>query len=456
MALRYIPCAQNDNEGEQITRNFLLSSLANSDGVLLGNYHIPVNNGTLECDFVLFNQYGIWVIEVKNWRRSINIDRVNWERDDGLIIHSPLISIETKAKILASVLKNEGYRNVSVVGLVVLSQAKATLENTDNVETREPHEHKIFHLDSRLLRALSSKNYLYDARNKELSVGLIQQIVDMLLPRSIDPEQQRIGESYRIVYDLGPSPDKVYHAYKAIHINIPGRYARAKKYYTPTAFSTGDLEEGLFRFRRDLQALVKLEHHPNIVQVYDYQPDRDSSDIYWLLLEWIKGFTLQDMIENGPAMLFQEQRHILNGILDAIDCCHKNDIVHRNLTPACIYLLDDGTIKLSDFDFARVPDITKTLTTLGKPFPVKVSRYMAPELRTNAREADTRSDLYALGAIWYDMLAHPEPDEAIDLSQLSKLGLPKDASALLVSLLSHDPNNRPRNARAVKRWLEQV
>lgn len=85
MALQYIPCAQNDNKGEQITRNFLMTSLAHIDGILLGNYHLPVNNGTLECDLVLFNQRGIWVIEVKNWRGRILIDRVKWERDDRLI-----------------------------------------------------------------------------------------------------------------------------------------------------------------------------------------------------------------------------------------------------------------------------------------------------------------------------------------------------------------------------------
>ena len=456
MALRYIACAPNNNAGEQITRNFLISKLAASDGILLGNYHIPVNNGTYECDFVLLNELGVWLIEVKNWRGTIQVDRVNWQRDDEFIIHSPLISIETKAKILASLLNHAGYKNISVVGVVVLSHASATLKNTDDLRIREPHEHKIFHLDARLIRALSNRNFLFDKKNRELNESQIQQIANTLLPRTIDPKQQRIGDSYRIVEDLGPSPDEVFHAYKVEHINIPGRYARAKKYYAATAFSTGDLEYGLQRFRRDLQALVRLEPHSNIVKVYDYYPDRNSSDIYWLLLEWIQGITLQDRIENGPAMLFEEQRYILNAILDAIDWCHSNHVLHRNLTPTCIYLLDDGTVKLSDFDFARVPDSLKSLTILNKPWPVKVSRYMAPELRTNAREADTRSDLNALGAIWYDMLVRPEPGEDINLSQVEKMGLPIDATALLLRLLSPDPDQRPRNAKAVKRWLEQV
>ena len=92
-----------------------------------------------------------------------------------------------------------------------------------------------------------------------------------------------------------------------------------------------------------MQALVKLEHHPNIVKVYGYQPDHDSNDIYWLLLEWVKGITLQDRIDTGPEIVYQEQKQILCSILDALDCCHENGILHRNLTPSCIYLANDGS-----------------------------------------------------------------------------------------------------------------
>jgi len=196
MALQYIPCAQDDNNGEQITRNFLMSSLANTDGILLGNYHLPGDNGTWECDLVLFNQRGVWIIEVKDWRGRIHIDQVNWQREDGLIHHSPLTSVETKAKKLAAVLENAGFRNISVVGLVVLAQSSAELLNTDGVKIREPHEEKVFHLDARLTRALTRRNYLSRLTNKELSMELIQKIVSMLLPRKIDPEQERIKDSY--------------------------------------------------------------------------------------------------------------------------------------------------------------------------------------------------------------------------------------------------------------------
>ena len=346
--------------------------------------------------------------------------------------------------------------NISVVSLVVLAQSSAKLQNTDDLNNRDPRQDKIFHLGDRLIRAITGRKYLYKMSNRELNFKLIQKIVDMLVPRSIDPEQKRIGDSYRIVYDLGPGPNEVFHMYQAVHMNIPGRFVRAKKYSTPNAFSTGDLKHAISRFQRDMQALVKLEHHPNIVKVYDYQPDYDSNDIYWLLLEWVKGITLRDRIDTGPDILFQEQLHILCAILDALDCCHSNGILHRNLTPSCIYLANDGTVKLGDFDFARIPDLKSTLTLTDQPLPVEMNRYMAPELQINARAADVRSDLYALGAIWYDMIVRPAGDEKIDLLLLEEQDLSIDARDLLVRLLATDPGERPKNAKAVKRWLDQV
>src|SRR5579872_1426010 len=184
MALRYIACARNDNKGEQITRNYLTSHLAHTDGVLLGNYHLPMNNSTLECDFVLFNQQGVWIIEVKNWHGVIKIDQVNWERDDGHIQHSPLQSVELKAKKLHSVLRDKNFVNISVVGLVVLTQASAELRNTSGVINREPHEDKIFRLDAPLIQALNGRQFLHKKTNRRLNTEQIDEIVNMLLPRA--------------------------------------------------------------------------------------------------------------------------------------------------------------------------------------------------------------------------------------------------------------------------------
>ena len=457
MALIHRACSPNRNPGEQVTRNFLMQHLAHTDGFLLSNYHLPVGNSTFENDLILFNQRGVWILEVKNWRGVINIDQSDWQRDDGFIQHSPLISVETKAKALAGMLEHMGYTKISVVGLVVLSQDGATLKNTDDIKNREPHEHKILHLTPALIHAVTGKYFLFhkkESDNRPLTMKLMRAIVDKLIPLRVDPERHFINNSYRIQYDLGIDESGTFHAYQAEHVNIPGRYARAKKYNTE-AISTGELHDSIEQFRRDMHVLNELQYHPNILQVYDYLPDRDSNDSYWLLLEWVKGITLRERLDYGPVP-WQEQRRIINAVLEALDCCHNKKILHRNLNPSCIYLANDGTIKLGDFDFARVPNLFKTLTYPEQPAPWKASHYMAPELQTDAREADVRSDLYAVGAIWYDMLLRPEPNEEIHLSRLEETELHQDARDLLTRLLSPNPDDRPRSAKAVKRWLEQV
>lgn len=456
MALKHIPCAPNSNAGEQVTRNFLMRELAATHGVLLSNYHISTGNSTLENDLVLFNERGVWILEVKNWRGHIDIDQTDWRRSDGFVQHSPLTSVEMKAKTLHTMLENFDQPRISVVGLVVLSQENAAIRNTDDVQNRDPREDRVFHLDQRLIRAITGDKFLhFKNKNKELDMPLINSIVKRLLPLKIDPGRHIIGNSYRITYDLGESESGDFHAYQAEHVNIPGRYARAKKYREYNATSTEDLYESIERFQRDMQALSKMEHHPNILQVYDYQPDRDSNDTYWLLLEWTKGISLRERLQ-GPPILWTEQLRVLNSMLTALDCCHSNGILHRNLNPSCIYLANDGTFKLGDFDFARVPDLSKTLTITGQGVPWKTNRYMAPELQENARAADTRSDLYALGAIWYDMAVRPEPDDVLALSRIEQTELSPDARDLLSRMVSPDPSERPQNAKAAKKWLEQV
>lgn len=456
MALEYIPCAKNWSAGEQATRNFLMNKLEHTYGVLFGNYYLPRDNDTLECDLVLFNRQGIWVIEVKDWHGPIEIDSADWKRSDGHIELSPLKSIEFKAKNLTSIVRYGEFAEISIIGLVVLASPDAQLINSDGdqLQLREPQEFKVFHLDDRLTRALTGRTLLHKPDSTELNERQIKRLVSILHRQKVDPEKEYIGDQYNIIDDLGPGPNEAFHAYKAKHIVIPEQYARAKQYYLPTAFSSKEVKEAATRFQRDMKALAQMRKHPNIVQVYNYLTDRHNGDMYWLLLEWIDGNTLRYRLELGPDIAFPEQVSILNAVLNALESCHAIGMLHRHLTPSCIFLANDGAVKLGDFDFARVPGFPVTITISGKPLPVQPNRYMAPEMRTDAHSADARSDLYALGAIWYDMIFRPESGERIDLAQLDKTDLPRDARLLLTALLSSDPKDRPGSARAAKRWLE--
>jgi tRNA A-37 threonylcarbamoyl transferase component Bud32 len=449
MALTHIPCA-SPNQGEIFAREYLLRELAYTQGFLLTNYHHPHYNGTREHDLVLINAQGVWCLEVKNWHGKIKADQTTWKHGDDISIQSPITNVEIKAKMLASTLKNAGFRNISVVGMVVLVQP----ESVAPLEINDPRSIKVFRLTKQLTRAVTGEQFLYYPQvsdNKKLPLWLMRQISNLLMPL-MDSSEYKTILGYRLERDLGDG--ELYHAYEGKHVIIPDRHARIKKYHLP-ATSALEWKEATDRFKQDMLALSRVANHPNVVRIYDYQPDPNSDDTYWLMHEWISGNTLRDWleqyIEQDIPIPLEEQIRIISSLLAALEYCHRLGILHRNLNPANIYLADDGTVKLADFDYARVPDPGRTISVLDKP--LIVNRYTAPELKISGRHADARSDLYSLGALWYDMAMRPTDSKRISASQLSAAGLPENIVQLLQRLLEPEPANRPTTAQEVRALL---
>jgi tRNA A-37 threonylcarbamoyl transferase component Bud32 len=445
MPLTHIPCAPGDHIGEQIAREYLVNAMPESQSFLLTNYHHPAGNGTEEHDLLLINERGVWCIEVKHWVGAIDADEIHWLHK-GHRQYSPVTSIETKAKSIYSALAEAGLRDVSVVGLVVLTR------HDTRWKSKPPPEHmrKIFRLTQPLIEAVSGRDYLYNPnKNRDLSSTMREAIKDKLVTIKVDPQRKIVG-SFRLLREL--EPGEHYRQYEAQHVLLGMRRARVKSYRVTDYESQEDIEEGLQRFVRDIEALDQLRGHTHIVQAYDFLPDPATDDTYWLMLEWIEGGTLHDQLEDGTALTFAEQIRILRSLTRALDACHQRGIIHRNLTPASVYLADDHTVKLGDFDFARVPAIAQTISKTG--VPLASNRYTAPELVRNPRDADSRADLYGLGAIWYDMLFCPATEEPILPTKIKQASIPADALEFLRSLLSARPDDRPTSVHEVNEWLE--
>jgi serine/threonine protein kinase len=247
-------------------------------------------------------------------------------------------------------------------------------------------------------------------------------------------------------------PGEGFRAYEAQHVRVDNRRARVKHYQVTGYTTREELEGAAQRFQRDIEALSQIDRHPNIVRAYDFLADVDSDDTYWLLLEWIEGRTLRDRLDDAAPIAFEEQLSILRSLAEALATCHDQGILHRNLTPASVYLADDGTVKLGDFDFARVSSSGHTISKTG--VPLTMNKYTPQELRGGFRPADARSDLYALGAIWYDMVLRRPSDEPVLMQLVEGANLPADAKELLRSLLAPQPNKRPASAKEVREWLE--
>ncbi len=161
------------------------------------------------------------------------------------------------------------------------------------------------------------------------------------------------------------------------------------------------------RFEREAQVLASL-NHPSIAQVFGVEADGDSPVI---VMELVEGPTLADRIEKG-ALPLDEALKIASQICDGLEAAHERGIVHRDLKPANIKVRPDGTIKILDFGLARVLsgdtsiDPSDSPTTLGGTMAgviLGTAAYMSPE-QARGHAVDKRADIWAFGAILYEML----------------------------------------------------
>ena len=182
------------------------------------------------------------------------------------------------------------------------------------------------------------------------------------------------------------------------------------------------------RFEREARAVSSL-NHPHICSLYDVG---SQDGVEFLVMEYLEGETLADRLAKGPLALDKVLEHGMQ-IAAALDAAPRKGVIHRDLTPGNIMLTKSGA-KLLDFGLAKV-DQPKTLPltsmTLTKPLTAAGSiigtfQYMAPE-QFEGREADARSDIFALGVVLYEMVTGRKAFEG------------KTQASVMVAILERDP-----------------
>ncbi len=163
-------------------------------------------------------------------------------------------------------------------------------------------------------------------------------------------------------------------------------------------------EEFIRRFKNESKAIAMLSH-PNIVKVYDVS---FGDMIQYIVMEYIDGITLKEYIEMQGVLSWKEVLHFTTQILKALQHAHERGIVHRDIKPQNIMLLQNGTIKVTDFGIARFSDkATRTMTEQA----IGSVHYIAPE-QAKGDVTDGKSDIYSVGVMLYEMLTGKLPFEA--------------------------------------------
>jgi serine/threonine protein kinase len=219
---------------------------------------------------------------------------------------------------------------------------------------------------------------------------------------------------------------------------------------------SGD-EQARARFIREARAASALDH-PNIGTVYEIGESQGAPYIAMALYE---GETLRVRIQRGPLSV-DEVLAIARQLASALQAAHASGIVHRDLKPANVMLLQDGTVKLLDFGLAKLTTIDESSLTHEGAI-LGTLAYMAPE-QLRSGEVDARADLWALGAVLYEMLTRrppfgigPAAEVVTRILDADPPSLPKevpaDLAALVRALLTPDRALRLRHAYEVARSL---
>jgi hypothetical protein len=232
--------------------------------------------------------------------------------------------------------------------------------------------------------------------------------------------------------------------------------AVALKLVSPKLLAEGDT---LARFQREARAAARLQH-PNIVTVYELG---EVEGTVFIAMELLEGLDLSQVIQPVDRLGIEDKVRILVEVCRGLDFAHKRGVVHRDVKPANIRILHDGTVKLVDFGIAHVAGSTLTQAGIVMGTPA----YMAPEAIAGGR-IDHRADVWSVGVVLYEVMAGARPysgEFTRVLQQIMEeptpvldpaLRLPEGLKDVLARALARSPSQRYPELAALARDLQAV
>ena len=224
------------------------------------------------------------------------------------------------------------------------------------------------------------------------------------------------------------------------------------------------------RFRREAQSSASL-NHPAIVAVYDTGEETagDGSGVAqpYIVMEYVAGRTLRDIIREGRKILPERALEITSGVLSALDYSHRAGIIHRDIKPGNVMLTPSGDVKVMDFGIARaISDASSTMTQTAAV--VGTAQYLSPE-QARGETVDSRSDVYSAGCLLYELLTGRPPfvgdspvavayqhvrEPATPPSQHDD-ELPEEIDAIVMKALAKRVEDRYQSAAAMRSDIER-
>ena len=213
----------------------------------------------------------------------------------------------------------------------------------------------------------------------------------------------------------------------------------------------GDLAEDekfIRRFQREANSASSLRH-PNIVEMYDVGEDNGK---YFIVMEFVDGMTLKSLIKKRGALNLNEAIDIMLQLASGIACAHDSFIIHRDIKPQNVLILEDGRVKITDFGIAMAlnsNELTQTNSVMGSV------HYLPPE-QASGSGSTIKSDIYSLGILMFELLTGKVPfkgDNAVEIAikhmrdQIPSVcninpSIPQSVENIVLKACAKNPKNR--------------
>ena len=265
----------------------------------------------------------------------------------------------------------------------------------------------------------------------------------------------KINDRYEIIKLIGEGGmANVYLAYDTIlERNVAVKVLRG---------DLADDEKFVRRFQREALSASSL-NHPNIVEMYDVGEDNGN---FYIVMEYIDGKTLKQLIKKRGHLQVSEAIDIMLQLTDGLATAHDSYIIHRDIKPQNIMILEDGLVKITDFGIAmaiNAADLTQTNSVMGSV------HYLPPE-QAAGKGSTIKSDIYSLGILFYEMLAGTMPfrgETAVEIAlkhikdpmpSIKKVNnkVPQSVENIILKCTAKNPKNRYNNVKELNEDLKSA
>jgi len=223
-----------------------------------------------------------------------------------------------------------------------------------------------------------------------------------------------------------------------------------------------DTEQMRPRFYREARAAAKLNHR-NIVTIFEFA---EESNVPYIVMEFLRGTPLGARLNGQPPLSIDDKLNIVAQLCDGLSYAHEQGVVHRDVKPDNVFILEDGSVKLLDFGIAKLTssNLTRQGDVLGS------ASYMSPEQVGGSDSVDGRADVFSTGVMLYELLTGHKPFEAdAPTAVILKIlkddptpidtytqGLPPQLVAAVMKALAKKPEDRWPSADALGRELQLI